>query len=572
MKKISRELLLVTSTILSISFLAGCGGRSVGPDVDTSKTQLYVKYNNGGMGDVWLNKLDAEFIELFKDYSFENGKKGVQIIRDDAKRNVSPTDVRGNQNMVYIQEKNNYSEYIAAGAMKDLSSLLNDYAVTGPETKESGRKIIDKIDQTFKDYLNWNGSYYAIPLFEANVGLTYNVDLFEKKNFFLREGATADDFSEEDFADVDKLGELFIDEDHTRRSTGPDGATGVEGNINHSLDDGLPATYKDFRALVEMMKFSYVTPFIWNSTDPNYLTSLSNDIWATNEGKDNFIMNLKMAGNPTDLVKINNGQVVRDGSGNVVTESLSVSASNSYELSRQKGKLGALDFAQLLINNGNYYTESWNTSYTTALEYFVNPDKHSRIGDIGMIVEGTWFLQEAAKANCFNGSEEKQFSAKFSPMVLPKQTREAVGQTYVRTSDRKSLMFISNYISGAQLEVAKQYLSFLQSDHALETYTVYTHNPRAMIYDISQSAYNQMSYYGKCVWDISRKYDSVTIPLLPMSDAAKARENEIDYTNLGFATATTSGNPVKNFYDWRTQGVSKTSDQYLVDIYNYKKA
>lgn len=561
MKKVSKCLFLAANAVLSISVLAGCGGKKVGPEVDTAKTQLYVKYNNGGMGDVWLNRLDAEFVELFKDYSFEAGKKGVQIIRDDAKRNISPTDVRGNKNMVYIQEKNNYSEYIAAGAMKDLTALVNDYAVTGVDTKESDRKIIDKIDQTFKDYLDWNGAYYAIPLFEANVGLTYNVELFESKNLFMREGANADSFSALDFEDGDKLADLFVDENHTTRSTGPDGTAGT-------MDDGLPATYQDFKALIAMMKYTNVTPFIWNSTDPNYLTSLCNDIWATNEGKDNFIMNLKMSGNATDLVKIEGNSVVRDGSGNVVTESLAINASNKGELSRQKGKLAALDFAQQLIGSGNFYAESWNTSYTTALEYFVNSSRHTNIGDIGIIVEGTWFLQEAVKANCFNGSEEKQFAAKFSPMVLPKATRDQVGQTYVRTSDRKSLMFISNYIDGAALEVAKAYLSFLQSDHALETYTVCTHNPRAMVYNISEAAYNQMSYYGKRVWDVSRNYNSVTIPMLPMSNEAKARENEIDYTNLGFATASTSGNPVKNFFDWNG---SKTSDQYFVDIYNYKK-
>lgn len=572
MKKLNKGLFLAANAILSITALAGCGGKNVGPDIDASKTQLYVKYNNGGMGDVWLNKLDAEFIELFKDYSFESGKKGVQIIRDDAKRNVSPTDVRGNQNMVFIQEKNNYAEYLAAGAMKDISSLLNDYAVTGADSKESGRKIIDKIDQTYKDYLNWNGTYYALPLFESNVGLIYNVDLFEKKNLFFREGATADDFSEEDFTNVDKLGELFVDEDHTKRSTGPDGATGKDGNINHSLDDGLPATYKDFRALIEMMKFTYVTPFIWNSTDHNYLTSLCNDVWATNEGKDNFVMNLKMSGYATDLVKIQNGQVVRDAQNKPVLESVNVTPANNFEFARQKGKLDALDFAQTLAGNGNYYADSWNTSYTTALEYFINPDKHQRVGDIGMIVEGSWFLQEAAKANCFNGSEEKQFAAKFSPMVLPKATRAEVGQEYVRTNDRKSLMFISNYISGAKLDVAMKYLSFLQSDHALETYTIYTHCPRAMVYDISSSAYNQMSYYGKCLWDISRNYNSSIIPVLPMSNEAKARESEINYMTLGFATASTDGNPVKNFYNWKVQGNPKTSDQYLVEIYNYKKA
>jgi len=557
---------------MCLACLAGCGGKSAGADIDKTKTQLYVKYNNGGMGDVWINKLDAEFTEIYKDHSFEAGKKGIQIIRDDTKRNVGATDVRGNINMVYIQENNNYSEYLAAGAVKDISDLLDDYAVTGIDTKETERKIIDKIDQTYKDYLNWNGSYYAIPLFEANVGLNYNVDLFEKKELFFREGATADDFSEEDFSDDDKLYDLFIDEDHLTRSTGPDGATGQEGNINHSLDDGLPATYKDFRALIAMMKKKQVTPFIWNSTDPNYLTSLCNDVWATNEGKDNFINNFKMSGNATDLVKISDNKVVRDVKGNVETETMTVTPTNNYELSRQKGKLEALDFAQQLIGTGNYYADSFNTSYTTALEYFINSSAHKRVGDIGMIVEGSWFLQEAQKAGCFNGSEEKQYAAKFSPMVLPHATREQVGETYVRTNDRKSLMFISNFITGTALEVSKLYLSFLQSDHALEAYTVYTHNPRAMIYNISEEAYSKMSYFGKCNWDISRNYNSCIVPFLPMSDAAKARENEINSLTFGFATATTGGNPVKNFLDWKTKGQPKTSDEYFVDIYNFKSA
>ena len=190
-----------------------------------------------------------------------------------------------------------------------------------------------------------------------------------------------------------------------------------------------------------------------------------------------------------------------------------------------------------------------------------------------MIVDGYWFLQEAAKANCFNGSESKQFAAKFSPMPLPKETREQVGQEYVRTSDRKSLMFIKNGISGAKLEVAQKYLSFLQSDHALETYTFYTHCPRAMKYDLSDTIYSQMSYFGKSLWNISRNYNSSIVPIIPMSDTAKARESELDYKKFGFSTAARDGNPVINFYYWQNQKppINKTSDQYLVEIYNYKR-
>lgn len=569
--KTNKYLFLSASALLSVVALAGCGGKTITEDVDTTKTTLYVKYNNGGMGNIWINKLDEEFEEMFKDYSFEKGKVGVQVIRDDTKRNISHNDVAGNKNMVYIQENNNYSEYLGSNAMLDITSLLNDYAVTGADTKESERKIIDKIDQTYKDYLNYNDKYYAVPLFDANVGLTYNVDLFESKGLYMRKGASADAFTDEDFKNKDKIYELFVDDEHTDRSYGPDGKTGVEGTIDHTIDDGLPATYKDFKALVEMMKWSNVTPFIWNNTDTSYLTSLTDEIWATNVGKEDFLNHLKMAGTSSSLVKIENNKVVRDVNGKPVTETMTVSKNNYYELHRQEGKLEALEFVQTMVEDGNYYKDSWTTSFTTALEYFVNPHKHPKVGDIGMIVEGSWFLEEAAKASCFNGSKEKQKNAKFSPMVLPKATADKIGTEYVRTSDRKSLMFISNFIKGPSLEVAKKYFSFLQSDHALQVHTLYTHNPRAMIYDMPDDVYEQLSYYGQRLWDITKHYESSIVPFLPMTEEAKRNENALNRLTYGFQTATKDGNPVKNFFDWKAQGVKVTPEQYFIDIYNFKK-
>ena len=80
--KTKKCLFLSASAILSVVALAGCSGKHIGEDVDVTKTQLYVKYNNGGMGDIWLNKLDEEFIEYYKDYSFEKGKKAERKIRE----------------------------------------------------------------------------------------------------------------------------------------------------------------------------------------------------------------------------------------------------------------------------------------------------------------------------------------------------------------------------------------------------------------------------------------------------------------------------------------------------------
>ena len=565
MKK-KKILVLSIVALASMASLTGCGKRDVEED-DETKTQLRIKYTNGGFRSEWLDKLCDEFVEAFADVSFQSGRKGVQIIKEYDKKNTGYESIRGNSNHVFIQEDTDYYTYMAKGVLKDITDLVNDYAITGNGTKESDRKISQKMNDMYRFFYEYNGKFYGIPLFETNVGLQYNVSVFEKKNLFFKKGASADDFSEADYEDLDKLYDLFVDSSSAERSYGPDGKTGTIEGVNYSVDDGLPATYKDFRALLTMMKNSGVTPFIWNSTCTDYLTSLLNDVWATNEGAEQFAINLKLEGSATNLVQLSGGAVVRDGDGNPVTESKTINSSNYSELHLQKGKLEALDFAQFLAEDGNYYSKSWQTSYTDAQEYFINPQNHKAIGDIGFIVEGGWWFREAS--DFFSPGTQKD--AKFSPYILPKATKDKIGTPNVRVSDRRSLMFINNYIPEENLEVAKAFVSFLQTDHALETYTLYTSSKRALEYDLSAETLSNMSYYGKMAWEISEHTNTITIPWLPLSDLAKEHVLELDYAAYGYAVTSGAGNPVMNLNDWAKKGKAKTSEQYFIDIYNYKK-
>lgn len=563
----SKKLLLLSAIALaSMTALVGCGKVDVEED-DETKTQLRIKYTNGGFRSDWLDKLCDEFVEAFAEVSFQEGRKGVQIIKEYDKKNTGYESIRGNSNHVFIQEDTDYYTYVAKGVTKDITDIVNDYAVTGNGTKETERKISDKMNEMYRSFYNYGGKYYGIPLFETNVGLQYNVSVFEKKNLFFKKDASADNFTEADYEDLDKLYNLFVDSAFAERSLGPDGKTGIIGGVNYSIDDGLPATYKDFRALLTMMKNSSVTPFIWNSTCTDYLTSLLNDVWANNEGADQFINNLKLEGTATNIVKVSGNTVVRDGDGNPVTETKTISANNYADLQLQKGKLEALDFAQFLAEDGNYYSKSWQTSYTDAQEYFINPQNHKAIGDIGFIVEGGWWFKEASDA--FSPGTQKD--AKFSPYILPKATADKIGTPNVRVSDRRSLMFINNYIPDENLEVAKAFVSFLQSDHALETYTLFTNGKRAMEYELSEDTLANMSYYGKAAWEIATNTNTVTIPWLPLSDFAKEHVLELDYTAYGYSVNSGDGNPVMNLNDWAKKGSPKTSEQYFIDIYNYKK-
>ena len=562
----SKKLLLVSVVALaSVATLVGCGKRDT-EEEDETKTQLRIKYTNGGFRSDWLDKLCEEFINAFAEVSFQEGRKGVQIIKEYDKKNTGYENVRGNSNHIFIQEDSDYYTFIAKGAAKDITDVVNDYAVTGVETKENERKISDKMSELYRNFYEYNGKYYGIPLFETNVGLQYNVSVFEKKNLFFKRGASADEFSESDYNNLDKLYDLFVDSASAERSYGPDGQTGIIGGVNYSVDDGLPATYKDFRALLAMMKNSGVTPFIWNSTCTDYLTSLLNDVWATNEGAEQFMNNLKLEGTATNLVKISGNAIVRDGSGNPDVESKTINANNYAELHRQKGKLEALDFAQFLAQDGNYYSKSWQTSYSDAQEYFINPQNHKTIGDIGFIVEGGWWFKEASDS--FSPGTQKD--AKFSPYILPKASRDKIGTPNVRVSDRRSFMFINNYIPEENLPVAKAFLSFLQTDHALETYTLYTSSKRALEYELSEETIANMSYYGKAAWEIATNTNTITIPWLPLSDFAKQHVLELDYTSYGYSINSGDGNPVMNLNDWAKKGTPKTSEQYFIDIYNYK--
>ena len=564
--KTKQLLVLSIVTLAATATLTGCGKPDV-EEEDETKTQLRIKYTNGGFGSEWLDKLADEFTEVFKDVSYQEGRKGVQIIKEYDKQNTGYESIRGNSNHIFIQEDTDYYTYLSKGVLKDITDLVNDYAVTGNQTKESDRKISEKMDESYRSFYQYNGKYYAIPLFETNVGLQYNVSVFEKKNLFFKRGASADEFTESDYADLDKLYDLFVDSLSAERSYGPDGKTGTIDGINYSVDDGLPATYKDFRALLAMMKSSSVTPFIWNSTCTDYLTSLLNDVWANNEGAEQFILNLKLEGNATNLVKLNGTTIARDGNGDPIVESKTIGANNYAELQLQKGKLEALDFAQYLAEEGNYYSKSWQTSYTDAQEYFINPQNHKAIGDIGFIVEGGWWFREAS--DFFSPGTQKD--AKFSPYILPKATKDKIGTPNVRVSDRRSLMFINNYIPEENLEVAKAFLSFLQTDHALETYTLYTSSKRAMEYELSEETLANMSYYGKAAWEIAKNTNTITIPWLPLSNFAKEHVLELDYRSYGYAVTSGAGNPVMNLNDWAKKGTPKTSEQYFVNIYNYKK-
>lgn len=62
MKNIVKVVSVLLCLMMVFALTVGCNRNDdFNQKVDKTKTQLYVKYYNGGFGDEWLNKLCAEF-------------------------------------------------------------------------------------------------------------------------------------------------------------------------------------------------------------------------------------------------------------------------------------------------------------------------------------------------------------------------------------------------------------------------------------------------------------------------------------------------------------------------------
>ena len=80
--KIKKVICLTLAFAFALSATA-CGKRDNGGiTINESQTQLYVSFYAGGIGTEWFNEAVRGFEAKYAETSFEDGKKGVQIVPD----------------------------------------------------------------------------------------------------------------------------------------------------------------------------------------------------------------------------------------------------------------------------------------------------------------------------------------------------------------------------------------------------------------------------------------------------------------------------------------------------------
>ena len=495
MNKKGKFLAITLAGVACLGMLAGCGEkkRAAGYDPDAedeSISQLYISNYQGGFGRAWLDETVERFEAKYKDYSFESGKKGVNVNIYSSKNGTAGNSLissvlSSNYDVFFSQDTMLY-KLVSADVAADITDIVTGSLSDITNGVETG-SIADKFDPTLKNFFDVNGKYYALPGYEAPKGIYYDVDLFDQKGLWMTKDG---EFVKKTDVDAEDL------------STGPDGQM-------NTYDDGLPNTFDDFFALCDyMVEDAGVTPFTWTGQFIGYTTTTLAQLWADYEGKEQFYLNFSFDGTAKSLVNSmsGNGAPV-NGTYADMMPATQITNENAYLLQRQAGKYVALDFAKRIISNSNYYSDkafASTESHLLAQDTFLR----SRVATnkpIAFLMEGVWWENEAAESGTFRELEEygeTRESRRFGWLPFPKASEDRVGQkrTIADTSEN-STAFINAKLEGdeARLKMAKTFLQFCYTDNELQEFTVNTSTMRPVKYAMPQDKLERMSYFGQQV-------------------------------------------------------------------------
>lgn len=512
-KKLFKVLAVAFAAVLSLSVFTACGEKaeSNNKPVDNTKTQLYVGVSDGGYGQKWINDLIERFEAVYTD---------IQVWPTFEKDLFSDTSLYMNMASrsedLYFVSAITYQNYINSGLLADMTDLvttpMNESPyVTSDETESIEGKLCD---DTLRDYYKTSDEkYYAIPFTHAFFGLVYDVDLFDAKRLYFNQDGTG-----------------FITSLDQPRSLGPDGKTGLEGNVDYSADDGLPSNIDQLKTLFDRMVDIGVTPMTWNGKNTNYMERYLMSLWADYEGEYNFNLNNTFEGEYTFAGESN---------------PTPINQSNAYLLQRQKGKAHALEIAKLIASNPDYYSKNAllpSQTHILAQDEFLTSTLTNE--SIAMLVDATWWENEASgifsEMADLGGSGYAKGQRRFAFLPTPKAEGASQNTTLLSVSGHSVAMISANT---TKLEAAKKFIAFAHTDANLAAFTKETGVIRPFNYEIPQQDLDTMTPFAKSIFNVYNRPDTDVVYNTVYS--APARINMPSYFVDWSWGAELSGGPTK---------------------------
>lgn len=471
--------LLIVVPMFAVVGVATTGCKKKTSQDDPTKANLHVRTLNKGIGTKWLENAAEAFEKLYADSKdFQEGRTGVKITV------IGDTSLDGNylnnnvlNDDVYFTEQVEYRDLVNKGKLLDISDAMSaDLSTYGDA---AGKTILSKIDATMENYLNVNNQYYGVPFYDSFYGFVYDVTLWKEKNLY-----------------ISNTPDVYVGFDDPDISVGADGVAGTS-------DDGLPATYEEFGKLVKWLDDSGITPFITAQNTKEYIADYLFNVAADDEGVENMVLNLTFDGVASDLV----GEVAEDGTVLSMKDPITINQSNYNCLKRQLGRLNALKFLknQMMIVPNSYRIVD---THTTAQREFIQKNNSGGRKDVGMIVEGSWWENEASSVIA---SETKKSGAReYAIMPIPfssavKAEERNHRHTYLSLS--QSFGIVSK--NCANVKLAKEFMKFLHSDKMLSKFTADTSITRPLNYQVTEEDQSKLSTYAKSLIHLKQNSDIV---------------------------------------------------------------
>lgn len=443
----------------TMSILSGCGFRdSEGEKVNPEQTQIRVGYYDGGLGRTWIQ--EAEKI-------YEAEHPDIQIMVTYEKKRYESNSMLASYSSynedIFLVDSAVYGDFKNENFYYDITEAVSTPLTEYGETKS----ILDKLDPIFKNYYNEgtddSSKYLALPYYQAFYTIVYDVGLFEEK-----------------FLYMDGQGGYS---NGSVKSVGKDGIAGT-------YDDGLPTTMDEFFELCDLMLSKGITPFTWNGTDGYYPTKMLENLWASYEGYDNYLLNYTLDSNGENYKFL-------DGSEEPVTYE------NGYKLKNgQPGKEFALQFGYELLKGqqGKYHSDkifALGQDNRAAQDEFLFSVESS--SPVAFLIDAAWWERESIES--FKALEKRTDSSnaygtrEFGLMPMP-SVHEGGGEEEIYSAvGENSQIFINKNTKVP--EEAVDFFRFLHTDRIMSLMTGENNTTRPFDYSVSDADRAKMTPFGK---------------------------------------------------------------------------
>ena len=530
----NKKLLMVVPVLAMVGLATtGCRKKTASGD-DPTKANLHVRTLNKGIGTKWLENAAEAFESLYASSTeFQEGRTGVKVtIIGDASCDGDYLNNNVLNDDIYFTEQVQYRDLVNKGKLLDISDVLSaDLSGYGDA---AGKTILSKLDSTMENYLNHGGKYYGVPFYDSFYGFVYDVTFFKERGLYLSN--TGD----------------FVNFDDPNLSLGSDGIAGTP-------DDGLPATYEEFGSLMNEISERGFTPFITAQNTKEYVADYLFNVVADDEGVDNMVTNLTLSGTVSDLV-----DTVSDNDGNSVSMkgATTITEDNGYLLTRQVGRLNALKFLKNQMVGDPTSSYRLVDTHTTAQREFVQKNSSGGRKDVAMIIEGSWFENEAA--DTIAKETKKAGAREFAIMPVPWSSAdkaESRNHRHTYLSLSQSFGVVSSSCSNQKL--AKEFMKFLHCDKMLSKFTADTSITRPLNYEVTAEDQAKLSNYAKSLIYLKAHSDIV----YPYSSNPIEVNSPSYFKHHNFIWKSTAGDSVWDYF--RTgSGSIKTYFDGIYDMFH----